>query len=205
MKRILILLVVMSALTGCATLPKGAVSACLVERSQLSFFAQGEKLVAFRMTAITGDYGLDGILQIKKQATDQYEVTVFSNVGAYRLLQATVTREAVQYAYLAPGVNHTAVQIKVERFLNLLLISPQSQGVCRATREGAQVNYKHPIKKYSYVSNNTYPIKLTGPKAFGKVHFLFEQYEPHGEVQLPQVLHYQDGKIQVDLTLLRLK
>lgn len=205
MKQIFVLIMMGCILAGCASIPRGGMEACLTERLVPSFFAQGEKLAAFRMTATTKGYGLDGILQIKKQDTDQYEVTVFSNVGAYRLLQATLTREQTQYAFLAPGLNHTAVQIRIERFLNLLLMPSLSQGDCKATKQGAVVSYKHPIKKYSYVEKSPYPQELTGPKAFGKVHLQFNQYEPYKEVQMPQVLSYQDGKIEVQLTLLRLK
>ncbi len=205
MRKYCLLGILIWGLSGCATLHTADRSACAQNHRLPSFFAQGEQLAAFRLQAQAKQYGLEGILQIKKQAEETYEVTLFSNVGAYRLLQGTLTREGMQYSYLAPGADQSAVQVRVERFLTLLLIPSLSQGSCKVKKESVQISYKHPIKKYEYAFGASYPQQAIGPKPFGKTYLTFDEYQPYGQNQLPHTLWYRDGKIYVSLTLLRLK
>lgn len=197
------LCVLISLLSACASVPVRP--ACKAAFVRPSFFEHGEKLAAFRVSATAKEYGLEGILQIKKLEADKYEITIFSTVGAYRLLQATLSHQGTEYTFLAPGVDHTAVQIRVERFLNLLLMPSLSAGVCKVKKDNVRVSYKHPIKIYEYPAGQIYPQTLTGPKAFGKLYMTFLDYQLYEGQQLPHTLHYQDGRIKITLTLLRLK
>lgn len=205
-QKILGLLLGFIILGGCATVPSGAPSMCGGNLARPSYFAQGEKLAAFRVDARAKGKELAGILQIKKQDAQQYEIMIFSAVGAYRLLQGTLTREGMKYSFLSPAVNHVSVKVRVERFLNLLLLPSLSEGVCKYKKDELHVHYKHPIKKYIYLDGAQYPSEVTGPKAFGKLHLHFADYAPYGEEgALPYTLHYKDGEVILDLTLLRLK
>jgi len=205
MKRFCILWAVVWSLGACASLPANYHTICSEQINRPSFFAQGETLAAFRMKSHTDQYGLEGILQIKKQGEEQYEIIVFSNVGAYRLLQGILTREGMKYTYLAPSIDRVVLRVKVERFLTLLLIPSLSQGKCKVKKDDGRVSDKHPIKKYQYPAGEAYPVLVTTPKPFGTVYLNFADYEPYEEGKMPHTLSYTDGKIEVSLTLLRLK
>ena len=202
MKRILYFLFIVLFASGCASLPK---QSCEVGLMRPYFFEQGEKLAAFRMILSAGSMEIEGILQIKKTDVEQYDITIFSTAGAYRMLQATLTREGAQYSFLVPSADRSAVRIKAERFLSLLLFPAQSAGSCKVKNEGVRVHYKHAPMMYEYEKGAKYPEELIGPKFLGKVHLTFEDYKPYEDGQLPHQLHYRDGKVKVDLTLLRLK
>ena len=152
-----------------------------------------------------GEQEIEGILQIKKTAEETYEVTMFSTAGAYRFLQATLTREGANYNFLVPGADHSAVRVKVERFLGLLLFPSQTMGSCKTKSQRVRVNYKHAPMTYTYNIGKIYPDELTGPKSFGHVHLRFEDYQPYEDGQLPHKLYYEDGRIRADLVLLRIK
>ena len=202
MKKILGICAGLLVLGACASVP---VQSCGENLARPYFFEQGETLAAFRLTVVRGEQGLDGILQIKKIGDETYEVTLYAVAGGYRIFQATLTREKTEYTFLTPAADHGAVRIKAERFLNLLLFPAQSQGKCKVKSDRVRVRYKHAPMVYTYDVAETYPAQLTGPKSFGKVKLYFEDYEPYEDGQLPHTLHYKDGKVQIDLTLLRLK
>ena len=202
MKKILFLLTGFLLLGACASVP---VQSCGENLVRPYFFERGEKLAAFRMILSAGEQEIEGILQIKKTADETYDVTIFSTAGAYRLLQATLTREEMQYSFLVPGADRAAVRVRTERFLNLLLFPSKSTGSCKIKSNRMRVQYKHAPMVYTYEAGDNYPEELTGPKSFGKVHLRFEDYQEYEEELLPHRLYYKDGKVQVDLTLLRLK
>jgi len=202
MKRILLFILLLIGLAGCATL---SVQPCGEELARPYFFEKGENLVAFRMMLQAKEQQIEAILQIKKIAEETYDITVFSTAGAYRMLQVTLTREEAKYSFLVPSADHAVVRIKAERFFKLLLFPSQSIGKCNIKKGQRQVAYKHSPMVYTYDMEEDYPQRLTGPKSFGKVYLTFEDYEPYEDTQLPHQLHYKDGKIQADLTLLRLK
>ena len=192
-------------LNACASLPKGRMGACEQKRVRPSYFAQGEKLAAFRANIHIQDQALAGILQIKKTGEEQYDITVFSEVAGYRLLQATLGREGIKYNFIAPAINYTVVQTRIERSLNLLLLPSLSEGTCKIRQNDVRINYKQPAQKYIYLGGAVYPSELVGAKTFGKLHLYFADYRPYEEGELPYYLHYRDGAVELDLTLLRLK
>ena len=202
MKKLLFLCAGLLCLGACASVPVGS---CGENLARPYFFEQGEKIAAFRMLLSAGEQNIEGILQIKKTADEKYEVTIFSTAGAYRLLQATLTRDGAQYSFLIPAIDRSAVRIKAERFLSLLLFPSQTRGSCKIKADKWQVNYKHAPMTYLYETDQTYPAELIGPKSLGRVYLTFTDYQPYESGQLPHKLHYRDGKIRVDLTLLRLK
>ena len=148
---------------------------------------------------------VEGILQIKKTAEETYEVTAFSTAGAYRLLQATLTRDGAQYSFLVPALDRDAVRVRAERFLSLLLFPAQTMGSCKTKSQRVRVNYKHAPMTYVYEAGEMYPEELIGPKSFGKVHLQFDDYQAYEGGQIPHKLYYKDGKVEAKLTLLRLK
>jgi hypothetical protein len=202
MKKILFLCVSLLCLGACASVPR---QSCSENLARPYFFTQGEKIAAFRINLMVGAQQVDGILQIKKTGDEKYDATLFSTAGAYRLLQATLTREGTQYTFLIPAIDRSAVHIRTERFLSLLLFPSKTRGSCKIKTDGVQVNYKHAPMSYVYESDKNYPHELIGPKSFGRVYLTFADYQPYEGGQLPHKLHYKDGKVQADLTLLRLK
>ena len=202
MKKILLMGLTICFMSACASIPT---QPCKEKRVRPYFFERGEELAAFRVNVKARQQAIDGILQIKKTAAETYEVTLYSVVGAYRILQATLTRARIDYNFIIPAANNVTVRVKTERFLNLLLFPAQSTGKCKAKSDNVRVSYKHAPMRYEYDLEESYPEELIGPKSFGRVHLKFDDYQPYEEGQLPHKLHYKDGKIEADLTLLRLK
>ncbi len=204
MRKFFLLYITIIFLCACASLPKTEQTDCLDGLVRPSFFAQ-EELAAFRFTVQAHNYGLDGILQIKKQAPQQYEVTVFTAAGGYRLLQASVSREKVEYSFVAAVLDRSAVRAKTARFLKLLLIPSVCEAKCRVNSDVRKVYCKHSSYTYKYPASQRYPAEVSVSKGWGRARLTFNQYMPYGAGELPSLLHYQDGAVALDLALLRLK
>lgn len=201
MKNIGILLLALF-LGGCASF--GVKSACKVSALQsVSFFAEGQNLAAFRFNAAARGYAAGGILQIKKAADGVYDVTAFSEAGAFKLLSARVTAQQTDFNYVLPLVDKPLVRGKLETFLKVLLFAPQSLEKCRMQQDTLWVETTD--GRYEYPSGGTYPLSFTQKKLLGSVKLSYGQYTPYEVGQLPHYLFYEDGAIEAEMVLISLK
>ena len=202
MKKIGLLLLGCLCVGACAT---WHVQPCGQKLVRPYFFEQGEQLAAFYMQADLRGQRLEGVLQIKKQDEKTYLVDLFSAAGGYRIFQVELTRQNAQYLFMMPAADRAVVRSKTTQFLQLLLFPAQTEVGCRTTLDAHYVYYKQPSMRYVYAPEQIYPNEVQKQKTFGHVHLNFAEYELYEDGQLPQQLHYQDGSVQLTLTLLRLK
>ena len=201
MKNIGILVLVLF-LGGCASF--GVKNACNVADLQaVSFFAEGQNLAAFRFNAAARGYAAGGILQVKKAADGVYDVTAFSEAGAFKLLSARVTAQQTDFEYVLPLVDKPLVRGKVETFLKSLLFAPQEFKKCRADKDILFVETTD--GRYEYPLGATYPLSFTQKKLLGSVKLSYGQYAPYEVGQLPHYLFYEDGGIEAEMVLVSLK
>ncbi len=206
MRKIYFILAFLCALGACSTLGRGT-GACPAElAARPDYFAQGQKLAAFRLTARAHGYGLDGILQIKKIAQDAYSFTLFSAQGGLKLAQGTATAQGTAFSYLIKEADSAAARAKVEIFLKVLLFVPHGAHRCRQSGEQILVTYKDDNTwRYSYAPGASYPQRVVYKEGWGSVQMNYDQYTPYEEGDLPHLLIYQDGALEAELVLLTLK
>ena len=204
MKKIFFVCLVSVLFSACASLPFR--SSCPVYLEQPSFFSMGEKLAAFRLQATGYGASIDGILQIKLISENTYEITVFSALGGYRILQAVVYPDRVEYPFLLPDLDRAVVKAKLNRFWKLLIFKPGADWVCKKTSSGLQLKDKNAKGiYYTYLSQQVRPASLTYKGTFSSVELSFDEYAPYETGELAHHLVYKDGAAEVDLTLLTLK
>ncbi len=201
MKKIAVLL--LSVFLGaCSTL--GVKQNCAKQDLKtVSYFAEGQQLVAFRFAAQARGYQADGILQIKKKAEGDFEVTAFATAGAYRLMTAVVNEKGVYFTYVLPFADHAVVRGKVETFLKVLLFPPQEIKSCRI--DGAVQTVQAEGGNYRYPVGQAYPSLLTYKKTLGSVALAYDQYAPYEQGQVAHYLQYEDGGISAEMVLISLK
>lgn len=171
-----------------------------------SYFAQGEKLAAFKISASAYGGAMDGLLQIKKIDDDSFGVTLFAAAGGYRLMQALVTRQGAAYSFLAKEADNAAARAKAETFLRLLLFAPSGYKNCREKDGQITVTYKDGGSwRYVYAAGQNYPQRLELKKTLGSARFAYAQYAPYEQGRLPHYIYYQDGPAEAELFLLTLK
>ena len=203
MKKILIPVIGLVLLSGCATAP--VQQACTDAFVRPSYFDQGEELAGFAFSAGARGYGLDGILQIKRRDMASYEAVAFTLDG-YQLFQAVISPEAVEYPFLSKAVNRASVRSKLTRFLKMLLVPPATLRDCRVKKEIRYVHYQNPGQvTYFYPAQQHYPTQAQMSKMFGSARLEYGEYQKYGEGLLPQVMFYQDSAAYIDLRLLTLK
>lgn len=173
-----------------------------------SYFAAGQKLAAFKISAQAYGNSLDGILQIKKLDEDSFDVTLFAAAGGYRVVQAVVTREGAAYSFLPKMADSAAARAKADAFLRVLLFPPASAArkSCRAKDGLHIVTYKDGMtRRYAYAAGAALPQYVTYKKTLGSARLAFAQYAPYETGEIPHNLFYQDGALEAELTLLTIK
>lgn len=206
MKKIYFILAALCWLGACSTLGRGT-GACPAElAARPDYFAQGQKLAAFRLTARAHGYGLDGILQIKKIEEDAYSFTLFSAQAGLKLAQGTTTPQGTAYSHLMKEADSAAARAKADVFLKVLLFPPHGAHRCRVSGEQILVTYKDGNTwRYSYAPGAAYPRSVVYKKGLGSAKMNYDQYTPYETGELPHGLVYQDGALEVELALLTLK
>ncbi len=204
MKKILWLVWCGVLLTGCASAP--IQKACTDAFARPSYFDQGEELAGFAFSAGAYNYGLNGILQIKRSDIDTYQAVAFA-VDGYQLFQAVITAQGVEYPFLSPVADRSAVRKRLTRFLTLLLEPPAQLTKCQVKEGGVRrVTYKTPGKViYEYPARQLFPTVAIRKKTFSSARVEYGEYQPYGEGLLPYGLHYEDGPAWITLRLLTLK
>lgn len=173
-----------------------------------SYFAAGQKLAAFKISAQAYGNRLDGILQIKKMDEDSFDVTLFAAAGGYKLVQAVVTPEGTAYSFLPKMADSAAARAKADAFLRVLLFPPASSArkTCRMKDGLNIVTYKDAVtRRYAYAEPGSAPQYVTYKKTLGSARLNFDQYAPYEEGEIPHYLFYRDGKLEAELALLTLK
>ncbi|MBR3603887.1 MAG: hypothetical protein IKL48_04320 [Elusimicrobiaceae bacterium] len=201
MKKITVL--VLSLFLGaCASL--GVKPSCSKQDLQtVSYFEEGQKLLAFRFSAQARGYRLNGVLQVKKAEGENFEVIAFAATGAYRLMTAQVSQKGAEFTYVLPLADYAIVRGKVETFLKALLFPPQGAKSCRE-ENGIWTVYADG-GNYQYRAGQEYPYLLTYKKTLGSVALSYSQYTPYEQGQLPHYLKYQDGEIEAEMVLISLR
>lgn len=204
MKKFLFAGICLLGLGACASIP--VQKNCAETKIMPSLFAEGKTLVAFYMQASRKQYGLDGVLEIKKLGANQYEINAFSAAGGYRLLQAIVTPDKTQYQFLIKQADKAVVRAKLQRMWTLLLFQPESMSRCQRKEMKTYISYQAPFaRKYIYEDKNSYPEQVLSSALFNRTTLFFKHYQTVAQEQVPDVLEYQDGAITVQLQLIRLK
>lgn len=206
MKKILPLCLLTVLLGACASAPFRSGACADGMRLRPDYFASGEKLVAFRFSASAYGYGLDGILQIKKNDGETYAVTLLASAGAYRLMRGVLSRDGMTYSFLAKEADRPAAKAKAESLLKLLLFPPSSLKNCREKDGKLLLTYRDDATvRYEYAPQRVYPDALTYKKTFGTVRLAFDGYTPYEKGELPHYLYYRDGAAEAELVLLTVK
>lgn len=206
MRKIYFVLAALCWLGACSTLGRGPGACPAALAARPDYFAQGQKLAAFRLAAHARGYGLDGILQIKKIEEDAYSFTLFSVRGGLKLAQGTTTAQGTAYSYLMKEAASAAVRAKADVFLKVLLFPPHGAHRCRQSGEQILVTYKDDHTwRYSYAPGAAYPRSVVYKKGLGSARMNYGQYTPYETGELPHELVYQDGALEVELALLSLK
>ena len=189
-------------LSACSTL--GVKQSCLKEELKtVSYFEEGQKLVAFRFAAQAKGYQLDGILQVKKTAQEHFEITAYAVAGGVRLMTAQVSRAGTEFTYVLPLADHAVVRGKVETFLTALLFPPQRVKSCREENGEKAVSVEG--GNYRYYTGKMYPYSLTYKKMLGSATLSYDQSAPYEHGQVPHYLQYQDGGVEAELVMISLK
>ena len=196
-------------LCACATAPLDRTAAVQPVHKKVDFFAAGHTQAAFKIVGTMNDNGVEGVLVAKKLEADSYEITVLTT-GAYRLLHATVTPQGIAYRYLYPAADTAWVRGRISQFLNLLLLDPGTYKRTRREKEQTTVFYKNSDAsvRLFYAPEQEYPFAAQTSTWSNKARLAYAEYAPadaQGEIQVPHELVYQDGKIELALTLIRLK
>lgn len=178
-------------------------------RKKVDFFAGGQTQAAFKAVGTMNNFGLEGVFLIKKIGTDDYEVTVMTG-GAYRVLYATVTPQGIAYRYLFPDADTALVRGRISQFLEVLLLDPGVYQRKSTQKEQVALTYKNSnaTVRLSYRLEDEYPFAAKTSTLLNRADLFYAQYAPidaEGVIQVPHALVYQDGKIELALTLISLK
>ena len=176
---------------------------------KVDFFAAGHTQAAFKVTGTLNNAGLEGVLIIKKIGEEDFDVSVLTG-GAYRVLQATATPDAIAYRYLFPDADTPLIRGRITQFLNLLLFDPGLYQRRRVTKEGQMLAYKAKTATVHllYRAQDVYPYAAKTITMLNAAELFYDEYAPANEtnsVQVPHELVYKDGKIEVTLALISLK
>ncbi len=204
MKKFLFAGICLLGLGACASVP--VQKNCADTKIMPSLFAEGKTLAAFYMQASRKQYGLDGVLAIKKLGANRYEINAFSAAGGYRLLQAIVTPDKTQYQFLIKPADRAVVRAKLQRIWNLLLFQPEEMSRCQQQDGKTYLTYAKPFaRQYVYQERNRYPEQVISKTFLHRSVLSFNQYQQIENEQVPQQLTYQEGGVTVALQLIRLK
>lgn len=172
-----------------------------------SFFAQGQRLAAFKVRLEARGNVLDGVLQIEKTDVEHYDATLFASAGGYKLMQAAVTPRGVDFLFVTPQADKAVVRAKADSFLTLFLFPPDTYKSCREKAALRSVTYaaRDGASHYEYEAGADYPRAVNYRRKFGATHMRFGQYAPYDEGHVPHYIFYQDGSVEAELILLTLK
>ncbi len=175
----------------------------------VNFFVEGKTQAAFKVAGHLEGQTMEGVLTLKKTGEQQFEVNLLVS-GLYRVLQATVTPEAVTYTYLFKEVDNSIVRGRITQLLDLLLTQPQSYIGTVAKKGIPQVRYRGPRAKeiFMFEDGAAYPYAARTVTTLNTAELSYSDYMPisaEGDVQVPHELVYKDGKVSLDLQLISLR
>ena len=186
-------------LSACASWQGG--KTCAAWETVPSFFAQGQQLAAFETVVRANGYEGKGILQIRRLAPSQYQITAFTLAGGYRLLEADVTEKHIRYSFLIKQADRAQVRAGLRRLWVLLLFQPTAAGECKSTDTGKVHLYKHPYPvQYLFAHTRQQPVAAQY-KTFLQEATL--EYVHYAQPQIPDKLLYRDGPVEMSLQLIR--
>jgi len=176
---------------------------------KVNFFAAGHTQAAFKVDGRMDGSGLEGVLIAKKIGDEDFEVSVMTS-GAYRVLQATVTPAGIAYRHLFPDADTSVIRGRINQFLSLLLLPPGDYQRYRISSGVQTVTYKNKTAKVQlfYHTNETYPYAAKTVTLLNTADLFYNEYAPAddtGLIRVPHELVYQDGNIEITLTLISLK
>ena len=176
---------------------------------KVDFFAGGHTQAAFKVDGHMDGSGLEGVLIVKKIGDEDFEVSVMTS-GAYRVLQATVTPTGIAYRHLFPDADTAIIRGRINQFLSLLLLPPGDYQRYRVSSGVQTVTYKNDTAKVQliYHTNETYPYAAKTVTLLNTADLFYNEYTPadeNGLIHVPHELVYQDGNIEITLTLISLK
>lgn len=204
MKKIISLILLSMCLAACASLQQGR--DCPTDIRPIAFFTQEEKLLGFAFRAQWKDYQLVGILQLKQLAKDQYEALIFSAVGGYRLLKATIGPENIEYHFYVEDADRAVLRNKLNRLFQALLVRPQGALTCKQTQSFQKGFYNgKSIGKYVYYAGEKIPSQFVYTKGWTNSTLAFQKYSSIENLDFPVELVYQDQGIQIELFLVSVK
>lgn len=196
-------------LCACASAPVKQLPPQVQNAKKVNFFAAGHTQAAFKVVGTMNGAALEGVLIAKKIGEEDVDVSVLT-AGAYRVLHATVTPQAVAYRYLFKDADTAPVRGRISQFLNLLFVEPGTYQRMRVGRDELMTAYKGPsaVVHLRYKPQAVYPFAAKTITMLNTADLTYDQYAPadgEGAVLVPHELVYRDGKIALELTLIRLK
>jgi len=196
-------------LTACATAPVKQIPAQARAYKKVNFFTADKKVAAFKATGSMNDLSLEGVLRIQKIGPEDFDVKVLTS-GSYRVLHAQVTPEGIAYLYLFPDADTPLVRGRINQFLNLLVSDLGTYSNMRRKGGNTIITYqgKEAKTRLIYGEQSVYPQAAQTATLLNTADLFYREYAPadeEGIVQIPHELIYKDGKIELTLTLIRLK
>ena len=176
---------------------------------KVDFFVAGHTQAAFKISGMLNRMEIEGVMIVKKIGEEDFDVSVMTG-GAYRVLQATVTPEGIAYRYLFKDADTALIRGRINQFLNLLLLEPGIYQRRRATAQEQLLAYKGDSATVHllYKNQEIYPYVAKTITLLNTADLSYQSYAPiatDSSIQVPHELIYKDGKIEVTLTLIRLK
>lgn len=175
---------------------------------QPRYFARGEELAAFKVTAQFSDQYWQGVLRVKKVGPQDYDVLALGD-GAYKIMDAVVTPQGIAFRYLYKDADTAAARGRITQFLNLLLLEPGVFKSIKEKKDSVQLTYEGTGAKvrYTYLPGSPWPESAQSVTLLNTAKLSYGEYTPVGEDggQIPHVLVYQDGGLTLDMTLISLR
>ena len=194
-------------LCACASLRGKPETAALNNLKTVNFFAEEKTQAAFKVVGTMDEFQMEGLLTAKKTETG-IQVMLLSG-GVFRLLDALVSPEGVEYRYLFSEVDNSLVRARITQLLDLLFSAPGEYAGIHAKNGQTRVTYKGPRAKTVLVyEGETYPAAARTVTTLNSADLIYADYMPasaDGEVFVPHALLYKDGKIGLDLQLISLR
>ena len=197
-------------LTACATARIKQTTADVNQLKKVSFWVEGKKQAAFKVTGMMDGMQMDGVVTAKKIGEEDVEVVLLTG-GIYKVLHAIVSPEGIAYRYLFKDVDNALVRGRITQLLDLLFSNPGAYAGYHRERDGATtLVYKGSRAKetFTYEGENVYPVTARTITTLNTADLVYGDYmpiSPQGDVQVPHELVYKDGKIILQMQLISLR
>ncbi|WP_424244690.1 hypothetical protein Dip510_001952 [Elusimicrobium posterum] len=206
MKKVLVLLLSVFFMAGCATFGQKKDYAKMTQGREVPiFFGHGESLVVFDLSANAREVALRGTAMIRKTGYDTYSIKLTGPMVT-NIVDAVYENGDIRYRYILPDINSGAIKNRFERFIRTVIIPPGEVKSAKISKDGVmKVKRSASDGKVTYFYNEfaRYPSAMQS----GSINVEFLDYNPYLNGSLPYTLRYSDNfaefYIEVSLVSIR--